>query len=267
MHQSAHTRGNLPPIRQWLLQKPLLTAFALLLLVSLLFLAAPQLDMAVSALFYNSTAGFGDGSVAFAVREIGRLAEWAAALALAAPLVVKFLAPESRLLVPPRASLFALAALAIGPGLIVNGILKQFWGRARPREIIEFGGDAGFSPAWWISDACGQNCSFVSGEAAAAFWLVALAFVAPRAWRPAVAAITLTVAAAVSFVRVAAGGHFLSDVIVAWLLTLVVIVAAQRLILQGLPPEFDAAVEAGTRRAGLALRRWWAARDGPPAAG
>jgi lipid A 4'-phosphatase len=267
MPRSARPRHSPPPFQQRLLQRPLLTASALLLLVSFLFLAVPRLDVAVSALFYDPTSGFRDGSVAYIVREIGRIAEWTAALALAAPLLVKLLAPESRLLVPPRASLFALAALAIGPGLIVNGILKHFWGRARPREIIEFGGDASFSPAWWISDQCGRNCSFVSGEAAAAFWLVTLVFVVPRAWRPLVAWVAMTLAMAVSFVRVAGGGHFLSDVIIAWLLTLIVIIAAQRLILQGLPPEFDASVEAGIRRAGLALRRWWAARDGPPATG
>jgi lipid A 4'-phosphatase len=256
MPHSAHPRRPLPPVRPWLLQRPLLVACALLLIVSLLFLAAPGLDRAVSSLFYDPAAGFGDGRLAYMVREIGRLTEWAVALGFALPLLMKFLAPESRLLVPPRASLFGLGALAIGPGLIVNGILKHFWGRARPREIVEFGGDASFSSVWWISDQCGRNCSFVSGEAASAFWLVALVFVVPRAWRRPVAVVTLTVAAAVSLARITAGGHFVSDVIIAWLLTLIVILALQKLVLEGMPPEFDASVEAAIRL--------WAARDGPP---
>jgi hypothetical protein len=47
-------------------------------------------------------------------------------------------------------------------------------------------------------------------------------------------------------------------VIIAWLLTLIVILALQKLVLQDLPPELDASVEAAVRRAGLRLRRLWA---------
>jgi membrane-associated PAP2 superfamily phosphatase len=254
--------------RQVLLDWPLLAVGGLLLLVSLVFLAAPRLDLAVSGLFYDPNAGFGGprSALFFSVRKWGRAVEWAFAIALAAPLLIKLLAPESRLLVRPRTSVFAFATLALGPGLIVDGILKRFWGRARPEDIVDFGGDAGFSPVWWISDQCGRNCSFVSGEAASAFWLVALAFLVPKAWRLPTAIGTLAVAAAVSFTRVATGGHFVSDILVAWLLTLLVMVALQRLVLNGLPPGFDPTVEAAMARAGRALRRRWAARAEPPAA-
>ena len=116
-------------------------------------------------------------------------------------------------------------------------------------------GDATFSPVWWFSDQCERNCSFVSGEAASAFWLVALVFLVRKEWRPATAVATLAFAAAISFTRIAAGGHFLSDVLVAWLVTLCVMIASQPAVLKGLPPAFDRAVEAGARRIGEALRR------------
>jgi membrane-associated PAP2 superfamily phosphatase len=255
------------PLRQWLFDWPLLAVCGLLALVSLVFLAAPHLDLALTALFYDPAAGFDElrSTPLVFLRETGRVVEWAFALAVTAPLLVKFLAPESRLLVAPRTSLFVLAAWAIGPGLIVNGLLKSHWGRARPRELVEFGGDGTFSPAWWISDQCGMNCSFVSGEAASAFWLVALAFVAPSGWRPTVAIVALAFAASVSFTRVAMGGHFVSDVLIAWLLTLLVMVALHKLVLQGLPPQFDGEVEAAIARGGRAIRRRWAARGNPPA--
>jgi membrane-associated PAP2 superfamily phosphatase len=251
--------------RQFLLDWPLLAASGLLLAVSLVFLAAPRLDLAFSGFFYRPEGGFGGerSAIFFSVRKWGRVAEWAFALALAAPLLVKFLAPDSRLLVLPRAILFAFATFVLGPGLIVNGILKGLWGRARPEDITDFGGDASFSPVWWISDQCGRNCAFASGEAASAFWLVTLAFIVPRAWRLPIAAGTLAFAAAVSFTRVATGGHFVSDVLVAWLLTLLVAVAMHRIVLKGLPPQFDSAVEAAIGRWGRALRRWWAARGDP----
>lgn len=253
------------PLRARLAARPLRTVAGLLVLVSLIFLAAPGLDLAVSGLFYDAVGGFFDdrSPVTRFVREAGQLAVWAVGIAFAAPLIVKLLAPESRLLVRPRSSLFALMALALGPGLIVNVILKEMWGRARPREIAEFGGDAIFSRAWWVSDQCVSNCSFVSGEAAAAFWLVALAFVAPKAWRVPVAVVMLAFAAAVSYARLAAGGHFISDVLIAWLLTLTVMVALQKLVLQDLPPEFDSAAETALTRGGRALRRWWVAFAAP----
>ena len=251
--------------RHWL-DRPLLAVSALLIVVSLAFLAAPQLDLAISGLFYDPLAGFDGQRVAplFFVRRMGRLAEWALAVALVAPLIVKFLAPESRRLLRPRSSFFALATLALGPGLIVNGILKELWGRARPEDIIDFGGEASFSPVWWLSDQCDRNCSFVSGEAASAFWLVSLAFVVPRAWRLPIAIVTLAAATAVSFTRLATGGHFISDVLIAWLVTLLVMVAMQKLVLRGLPPQFDSAVETRIAESGWALRRWWAARYRPP---
>ena len=55
---------------------------------------------------------------------------------------------------------------AIGPGLLVNGALKNWIGRARPKNIAEFGGERLFSPAYVPADQCLQNCAFVSGDVA-----------------------------------------------------------------------------------------------------
>lgn len=258
---------DLHPRRLWeaLRKRPLTAIFLALLAVSLLFLAAPGLDLAVSGLFYDPVSGFPERSpVLVAIRELGLTVEWAFGAALVLPLIVKLVAPESRLLVRPRVSLFGLATLALGPGLLVNAMLKDHWGRARPREIFQFGGDVSFSPVWWISSACDRNCSFVSGEAASAFWLVALAFVAPPAWRRATAIATLAFAACVSFARVAAGGHFISDVAIAWLLMLFIMVAMRDAVLAGLPQTFDPAVEGSFARAGRRIRQLLTASGEPP---
>src|SRR5690606_563997 len=77
---------------------------------------------------------------------------------------------------------------------------------------------------------CQANCSFVSGEASASFWLVAFAFVVPRRWRAGTAIGTLAFALAISINRMAFGGHFLSDVVLAWGLTLVAILATYAVV-------------------------------------
>ena len=243
-----------PPGRAW---ADLVVVGGVLGLVSLLFLIVPQLDVTVSNLFFDAAHGFSGHRYAIVegVRDAGRWVEWMFAIIVCIPYPLKLIFPAHPLLIRPRATLFVLASFLIGPGLIVNGILKEFWGRARPRSIVEFGGDATFSPAWWIADQCDRNCSFASGEAASAFWVVGLAFIVPTARRRIVLASTLLFAAAVSATRVAAGGHFISDVLIAWLLTLLVMLASKTIILDGLPPSFDAVIEECIARAGRAARR------------
>src|SRR6185369_11421417 len=105
----------------------------------------------------------------------------------------------------------ALAALALGPGLLVNGILKSYWGRPRPAVTDLFGGNLPFVPAGQWSDACPKNCSFVSGEAASTFWLLCLVPLLPTAWRRSGVIAIITVAVFTSGLRIAFGGHYLSD--------------------------------------------------------
>jgi lipid A 4'-phosphatase len=107
-----------------------------------------------------------------------------------------------------------LVVLAIGPGLIVNGILKEHWGRARPRDVVEFGGDHRFTPAIVISDQCERNCSFTAGHPSAGFALAALGYAyVSRRRRWAVFAAATGFGLLVGLARVAVGGHFLSDVL------------------------------------------------------
>ena len=113
-----------------------------------------------------------------------------------------------------RVAALLLVVLAIGPGLIVNGILKEHWGRARPRDVVEFGGDHRFTPAIVISDQCERNCSFTAGHPSAGFALAALGYAyMSRRRRCAVIAAATGFGLLVGLARVAVGGHFLSDVL------------------------------------------------------
>jgi lipid A 4'-phosphatase len=201
---------------------------------SLFFHAVPVVDLAVSRWFYDAADGFvlADSPPLRALRA-------SSTLIMAGVLLLAFFRAarsglEGRMGGEGgRQSLWLLSALLVGPGLLVNGLLKEHWGRPRPIATDLFGGEAPFQKAWVISDWCDRNCSFVSGEASSAAWLVAAALIAPRRIRRGVTALAALYACAVSINRIAFGGHFLSDVVLAWLLCALVFVALYRLIVTG----------------------------------
>ncbi len=116
--------------------------------------------------------------------------------------------------------LYILLVLSIAPGLIVNTTLKENWGRARPAQIKEFGGKKSFTPAFVLSNQNGY--SFSSGHSAAAFSLIGFALLFKKRkkfWLY----LSVSYGVAVSLARMAAGGHFLSDVVtsffIVWIFT------------------------------------------------
>ena len=118
--------------------------------------------------------------------------------------------------------------MAIGPGLIVNLGFKDHWGRPRPYQTQDFNGPTHSNPGTTTDGACKRNCSFVSGEASTGFWMVAPASVLPPPWRgPAIVA-ALAFGFGASLLRLAFGGHYLSDVLLGGLITLIVIEVVRR---------------------------------------
>lgn len=119
--------------------------------------------------------------------------------------------------------LAGLVALIIGPGLLVNSVLKEISHRPRPRNTDLFGGDLTFVPAGDFSGACQSNCSFVSGEAAGAGWLFCYAiFLVPERFRILLMPPLIALSLASPAMRLAYGGHYLSDIILGWLASLVI---------------------------------------------
>lgn len=115
---------------------------------------------------------------------------------------------------------YLVLVLTVGAGLIVNLGFKDHFGRARPREIVEFGGTRQFTPAFVVSDQCDKNCSFSSGEGAGGFFCVAVAMALTR--RRIFHAAAIATGLMVSFSRVASGAHFFSDVVVSFFVMLIV---------------------------------------------
>ena len=230
---------------------PIAICVALLVLCAAVFYWVPGLDLAVSGWFYAPGRGFPlDKTLPLEViRKTGIAITSATIVGLLAiglwwrirPTALKQWASET----PWSDWLFLSASMALGPGILVNLVMKPIWGRARPRHVEQFGGTDHFSAAWVISDQCKWGCSFVSGEAAATCLLLAFCFVVPRQWRLAMLVTGCLLTLAISMARIAVGGHFLSDVVTAWLLTMLVVLVLHAQIYHGalLGP----------------LRRWWPA--------
>jgi lipid A 4'-phosphatase len=204
----------------------LLIALAIAVAVGLLFGLYPDLDVRLAELFYaphrpGSWIGFSTAG-----RRLRKVATWTIAL-IAAPAFVavalKLVLPRRPMLIPGRAAVLMIVTLALGPGLLANVALKDNWGRPRPMELIEFGGPERFVPWWDPRGDCPKNCSFISGEPSGAFWTLALAALAPPAWRALAYAGALALGAAVGLLRMSAGGHFFTDVVFAGVFTFLVI--------------------------------------------
>ena len=121
--------------------------------------------------------------------------------------------------------LIGVVSFLLGPVLIVNGILKSFWGRPRPFSTIDLGRFNDYVLPGTISDQCARNCSFVSGDVAAAFWLFWLVPLVPARYRePFIALLALNGCLMIIF-RMAAGRHYLSDTVIAALLSLLIVLA------------------------------------------
>ena len=182
----------------------------------ILFTIVPALDLLAARYFFDSEGRFaGDSGWAGLFRNLFRTVFFLTAL-LAVTGLVRTIAFERTWLGLDKARWLYLAlCLAAGPGLVANVAFKNEWGRARPVQITEFGGSKTFSPPLTPSDQCATNCSFVSGEASSIF---AVFFAAAFLFRKKSSTLIRTgvaAGAAAGLVRMAQGGHFLSDVIFA----------------------------------------------------
>jgi membrane-associated phospholipid phosphatase len=202
---------------------------AIAAVTTVLQLLGINLDVAISSLFYDPTTHqFLSTPMLMRLRENGMIA--IATFIGCLVLSVAYFLPWRLPSIPPRAAIFLTASLLIGPGLLVNGIMKPHWGRPRPIEITQFGGTLKFVNWWDPSGACDSNCSFISGEASTAAWMFGPAMLLPMPWRTvgivAVAALTATI----SSLRVIAGGHFFTDVLFGALATILILLLLRRWI-------------------------------------
>lgn len=118
--------------------------------------------------------------------------------------------------------LYLLMAVILGPGLTVNGLLKEHCGRARPCQILEFGGDKAFTCPMRITNECESNCSFTSGHAAMGYYFTSLSYVVPPPYQGIIFIVGILLGSLIGVGRMIQGGHFLSDVIFSGLIIITI---------------------------------------------
>lgn len=194
-----------------------LTTIMLLTMVAsaIVFSLYPEIDLRVSAVFYEASQGFVGERDAFVMSLYKGVPLMSRAIIIAL-FIALFAYSIDRGQTGARRRIqvgFLIASLALGPGILIDVLLKDNWGRARPAKVEQFGGTQTFTPALHRTDQCDNNCSFVSGHASAGFYLVSLGFlgnaVARRRWT----LIGLSAGALFGFGRITQGGHFLSDIV------------------------------------------------------
>jgi len=191
-----------------------LTMVVSMVFFALLFTLWPQLDLATSAAFFSDGHFNGEKS-ALVMALYGGIPVMSKGIIISlfvALFLFCFIRSEKGRQRRAQAG-YLLVALALGPGLLIDVVLKDNWGRARPAKVSEFGGQSHFTPAMVPSRECDNNCSFVSGHASAGFYVVSLGFlggaVARRRWT----LIGMVAGGIFGLARVSQGGHFLSDVV------------------------------------------------------
>lgn len=191
-----------------------------LLIASVLFFNHPSWDINTSALFYHH-----QHFILTPWLSLARHALYGVVITIcvicAVFMIFGLIMKKNKLTL---SSLFIVLCFAVGPGLVVNAILKNCWGRPRPHQITQFSGNKHFQKPWVVSNQCDTNCSFVAGDSSTAFAFLAFAFLSmPLIWRSLVAALSLLNYGLFGYIRIAQGGHFLSDVIIGALIVYLVI--------------------------------------------
>jgi lipid A 4'-phosphatase len=188
-----------------------------LLVVATTLIAVTGSDLAVSSTFcIDGKWPLGELFPWKALYRLDRIPAIAVAFAGLVLLVISFWRPDKSIW--KRRGAFLVLLLALGPGLLVNSIFKEHWGRPRPREIVQFGGKKEFLHPWQ-KGISGNGRSFPSGHASAAFYMTAPYFIYRHsrkrlayAWL----AGGLFFGLLMSIARISQGGHFLSDNLWAW---------------------------------------------------
>lgn len=119
---------------------------------------------------------------------------------------------------------FVLLCFVVGPGLLVNALFKDNWGRPRPASVVEFSGPEAYVPPGYYNTS-GDGKSFPSGHSSVGFAIIAFYFIWRRRHKylaQAALITSLVMGGLMGAARIAAGAHFLSDVFWSMFITFLV---------------------------------------------
>lgn len=194
----------------------------------------PALDMAISRYFYTSGNSFTNNAFFTFLFDYGPIPAMIIAGIAALILIASFFFTKLKSWQRPAACL--VLTMAIGTGLIVHAVLKDHWGRPRPKQITEFGGIQTFRPFYEpnIFEQPEPSKSFSCGHCSMGFYFFALALVGRRLDHKALFINSLILAVVLgillSLTRIAQGGHFFSDTLISALVMWLTAYTCDRLL-------------------------------------
>ncbi len=202
-----------------------LAAEAAVLIAVTWVLTAWDLDRRISSLFYRADTGwylansppwtwcYQYGTIPGIVLTLAALIGWGAT----------WMRPRLSAWRPLMA--IVLLTSLIGSGVIVNAVLKQYWGRPRPDQVQDFGGLWEYRPVHRPGTP-GKGGSFPCGHCTMGYLFVSLVVFhrrsRPLAWGGAATGIAL--GGLLSVTRVVQGSHFATDTI--WSLGIIVLLTS-----------------------------------------
>jgi lipid A 4'-phosphatase len=198
-------------------KNPILTILipCLVLIIGTFAFRHTDLDITISKLFYIPEIGFfkKDSNPWIFLYHYGCFPGLLLALS---GLFVFGIGLFSKKILPYRKiGLFLTLLMVIGPGLIVNSTFKNHWGRPRPREIANFGGEKTFLTVW-EKGKTSEGRSFPSGHASAGYFLFAPFFFLSQIGKKGGSIFFLFLGLGYGTLmgigRIAQGAHFASDV-------------------------------------------------------
>jgi lipid A 4'-phosphatase len=218
--------------------KTLLIGAALCAAALLILAIHPGFDLDVARLFFVPPHHFIADTP---LGNVARYAAWVGPFVLVVGLTIAGIAAYAGVLPArwapqPRNLAFIVLSFALSPGFFVYGTFKPLAHRPRPHSVVELGGSDAFRPFTRFDGACTHSCSFPSGETAGSLWTIAPASLVPLPWRGIAIAGAILFGASTGLLRIAFGGHFLSDVLGAAFFTLLSVFLARWVVLRTREP-------------------------------
>ena len=211
-----------------------------LLFIALLAPFTPWLDLEAARFFYQGENVFYNSPFFRFMYVYGEVFGFIVAFALLTLFLTSFISKKLKKWRPGASAI--LLTLIVGAGIIVNLMFKEYWGRPRPKQVIEFGGNQEYRAFWqpkFGSVSGDHQKSFPSGHSAMGFYYLSMILVGRRYRNRAItytgAGLTTFWGGGLMLTRVVQGGHFVSDVVISPVIMWSIALLADRLAFEGQP--------------------------------
>jgi len=214
-------KNILPGISNKIIRESMKMYYKEIIIISLLLLAVTaifnftDLDISIEKSFYDQSTGWDQAKEA-PWKQLFDYSSVPALLLAVFALVGIILGYNLKRFAPYRKIyLYLVTLMIIAPGLLVNTVLKENFGRPRPRSITEFGGKYQYeAPLAYDSSSPGK--SFPSGHASMGFYFFGV-YILFRKRKQFIAGLGLAAGilwgGLIGYTRMLQGGHFPSDVL------------------------------------------------------